>query len=90
MNYLEKFKEKCKLDDKFIEKINFLFEKLVNFGYLDNLNVSKLYKKLYNNVDAVFLSSDKTHDYKTGYYDAIKKELYINLCFIQTNVFIGR
>ena len=77
MNYLEKFKEKCKLDDKFIEKINFLFEKLVNFGYLDNLNVSKLYKKLYNNVDAVFLSSDKTHDYKTGYYDAIKKELYI-------------
>ena len=77
MNYLEKFKEKCKLDDKFIEKINFLFEKLVNFGYLDNLNISKLSKKLYNNVDAVFLSSDKTHDYKTGYYDAIKKELYI-------------
>ena len=56
MNYLEKFKEKCKLDDKFIEKINFLFEKLVNFGYLDNLNISKLSKKLYNNVDAVFLS----------------------------------
>ena len=77
MNYLEKFKEKCRLDDNFIEKINFLFEKLVNFGYLDNLNVSKLSKKLYNNVDAVFLSSDKTHDYKTGYYDAIKKELYI-------------
>lgn len=77
MNYLEKLQQKCKLDNQFIEKINFLFEKLVSFGYLDAINVSKLSKKLYNNVNAVFLSSDKAHDYKTGYYDAIKKELYI-------------
>lgn len=77
MNYLEKFKEKCKLNNDFIEKVDFLFEKLVSFGYVDKLNINKLAKKLYNNVDAVFLSSDKTHDYKKGYYDAIKKELYI-------------
>ena len=77
MNYLEKFKEKCKLDDEFMEKVNFLFEKLLSFGYIDHFNVNKLAKKLYNNVDIVFLNPDKVHDYKTGYYDAIKKELYI-------------
>ncbi len=77
MNYLDKFKEKCKLSDEFMEKVNYLFEKLLSFGYIDNMNVNKLAKKLYNNVNVVFLSPDKVHDYKTGYYDAIKKELYI-------------
>ena len=77
MNYLDKFKEKCKLDDKFIDKINYLFEKLIAFGYIDHYNINKLAKKLYNNVDFVFLGPDKVHDIKTGYYDAIKKELYI-------------
>ncbi len=77
MNYLEKFKEKCKLDNSFIEKVDFLFEKLVSFGYIDSISVNKLAKKLYTNINSVFLSSDKTHDYKTGYYDAIKKELYV-------------
>ena len=77
MDYLAKFKEKCKLNDDFINKIDFLFEKLVNFGYVNSLTVNKLAKNLYTNVNAVFLNSDKVHDYKTGYYDAIKKELYI-------------
>lgn len=77
MDYLDKFKEKCKVNNEFIEKINYLFERLVHFGYIDKLNVNKLAKKLYNNVNTVFLSSDKTNDYKTGYYDAITKELYI-------------
>ncbi len=77
MNYLEKFQQKCKLDNDFIEKINFLFEKLINFGYIERYNINKFAKQLYLNVDAVFLSPDKTHDYKTGYYDAIKKEIYI-------------
>ena len=77
MDYLEKFKEKCKLNNDFMEKIDFLFERLVHFGYIDKLNIQKLAKKLYNNVNAVFLTSDKANDYKTGYYDAITKELYI-------------
>ena len=77
MNYLEKFKEKCKLDDAFMDKVNFLFEKLLSFGYIDHMSINKLAKKLYNNIDFVFLSPDKVHDYKTGYYDSIKKELYI-------------
>ncbi len=77
MDYLEKFKEKCKLNNDFMEKIDFLFERLVHFGYIDKVNIQKLAKKLYNNVNAVFLTSDKANDYKTGYYDAITKELYI-------------
>lgn len=77
MDYLEKFKEKCKLNNDFIEKLDFLFERLVHFGYIDRANITKLYKKLYNNIDSVFLTSDKIPDYKSGYYDAITKELYI-------------
>lgn len=77
MDYLEKFKEKCKLNNDFIEKVDFLFEKLVHFGYIDRVNINKLAKKLYTNIDAVFLNSDKNYDFKTGYYDAITKELYI-------------
>lgn len=77
MDYLDKLKEKCKLNNDFIKKINYLFERLVHFGYIDKLNVNKLAKKLYNNVNTVFLSSDRNNDYKTGYYDAITKELYV-------------
>ena len=77
MNYLEKFKEKCKLNNDFISKLDFLFERLIHFGYIEAADVNKLYKKLYNNVNSVFLVSDKIYDYKTGYYDAITKELYI-------------
>lgn len=77
MDYLEKFKEKCKLDNDFISKVDFLFERLIHFGYIDKTNVNKLAKKLYNNINAVFINTNKTHDYKTGFYDAITKELYI-------------
>ena len=77
MDYLQKFKEKCKVNDIFMDKVNFLFERLLHFGYVDKLNISKLEKKLYNNIDTVYVSSDETKDYKTGYYDAITKELYI-------------
>ena len=77
MNYLEKFQQKCKVNNDFIQKVDFLFEKLVDFGYVDNIKVNALAKKLYNNVNAVFIGKDKAHDYKTGYYDALTKELYI-------------
>lgn len=77
MDYLEKFKEKCKLNNDFMDKLDFLFERLVHFGYIDKMNIPKIAKKLYNNVNAVFLTSDKTSDFKSGYYDAITKELYI-------------
>lgn len=77
INYLEKLKEKCQLEDNFIDIINQIFDKLISFGYITNKQVKKLEKKLYDNIDTVFLGQDIAVDYKTGYYDSVKKELYI-------------
>ena len=77
MDYLDKLKEKCNLNDDFMEIIISLFEKLENFGYINRKKAKELEKKLYDNVDVVILGNAKNVDYKTGYYDAVKKELYI-------------
>ena len=75
--YLEKLKDKCKLDIKLYNIINDVFSKLVNFGYITNSQIKNLEKKLYNNIDVVYIGDDIKIDYKTGYYDSIKKELYL-------------
>ena len=77
MDYLQKFKEKCGVDDKFIEKVQDLTSRLVEFGYISKMQVKTLYRKLYENVDIVLFGKDSTIDYKTGYFDAVRKELYI-------------
>lgn len=77
MDYLQKFKEKCGVDDKFIEKVQDLTSRLVEFGYISKMQVKTLYRKLYENVDIVLFGKDSTLDYKTGYFDAVRKELYI-------------
>lgn len=75
--YLKKLKEKCDLPDKFIDKVLELFEKLIEFGYISRHSVNKLSKKLYENIDTVILSDTQKYDYKSGYYDAGRKVLYI-------------
>ncbi len=77
VNYLENFKKKCNLTDDFINIIASLFDKLVDFGYITTRQENKLQQKLYNNIDTVLFGNDISVDYKSGYYDAIKKELYI-------------
>ncbi|MEG0873001.1 MAG: hypothetical protein RSE00_05510 [Clostridia bacterium] len=77
MNYLDKLKEKCDVDDRFFDIAKQVFDKLFEFGYINRRQISKLEKKLYNNVDTILLGTDISLDYKTGYYDAVKKELYI-------------
>ena len=77
MNYLTKLKEKCNIDDDFMNIIYQIFDKLVSFGYITKRQEKQLERKLYNNIDVVIFGSDISIDYKTGYYDAIKKELYI-------------
>ena len=77
MNYLNKLKEKCNLNNQLIQIIQEIFDKLVCFGYITPRQVKRLERKLYENVDVVLFDSDVSHDYKTGYYDAVKKELYI-------------
>lgn len=75
--YLDKLKIKCNLDDKFIENIEELFDKLVEFGYISRSNVKRLSKRLLSNIDLVIFGNIENMDYKSGYYDAVKKELYI-------------
>jgi hypothetical protein len=77
MNYLNKLKEKCNGDKKIYEIIDQIFEKLLEFGYVSRRQIKKLEKKLYNNIDTILIGNDVSIDYKTGYYDAVKKELYI-------------
>ena len=77
MDYLQKFKEKCGVDDKFCEKVVELTNKLVNFGYISKIQVKNLYRKLYENVDVVLFGKDSSLDFKTGYFDAVRKELYL-------------
>ena len=77
VNYLEKLKEKCIADEKFYSTIELLFDKLLEFGYITPHQVKKLQKKLYDNIDVILIGNDIQIDYKTGYYDSIKKEIYI-------------
>lgn len=77
MNYLDKLKEKCNLNDEFMSIIYQIFDKLSSFGYISKKQQKLLEKKLYNNIDVVIFGNDIAIDYKSGYYDAIKKELYI-------------
>ena len=76
-NYISKLQKKCNLSDDFIKIINLLFEKLVNFGYITKFDLNTFSKKLYNNINIVILGNKDDLDFKTGYYDPTKKELYI-------------
>ena len=71
------FQKRFNLDDSFMEIVNSLFNKLVDFGYIGNSQKNRLIEKLNNNVNYVIIGSDDKYDYKTGYYDANKKTLYI-------------
>lgn len=75
--YLDKLKDKCDFDDKLLNIISDVISKLVEFGYVTPSQTKKLEKRLYNNIDTVHIGDDIKIDYKTGYYDSVKKELYL-------------
>lgn len=75
--YLDKLKDKCKMNDKLYNIIEDIFEKLLNFGYITNSQIKTLQKRLYNNINSIYIGDDIKIDYKSGYFDSIKKELYI-------------
>lgn len=77
VTYLEKLKDKCNMDTKLYNIIENIFEKLINFGYITPSQVKSLQKKLYNNIDSICIGDNIKIDYKTGYYDSVKKELYL-------------
>lgn len=76
-NYLEKLKKKCDMDEKLFAIITEIFNKLLDFSYITKFQSKKLQKKLYENIDTILIGNDINIDYKSGYYDAVKKELYI-------------
>ena len=76
-NYLKKLQKKCDISDELMLVISDIFEKLVKFGYVSSIEEKKLQKKLYENINAVITGDITNLDYKSGYYDAMKKELYI-------------
>lgn len=72
------FKEKYNVSDYFVSVVESLFSKLVEFEYITNSKVPYYIDKLMENVNEIrFGSSNSIYDYKSGYYDANKKELYI-------------
>lgn len=73
----EAFKEKFDLSDDLINTINIFFEKLLTYGYISTSQKNKLIRKLYENINEIYIGTNSTYDYKTGFYDANQKILYI-------------
>lgn len=76
-NYLEELKKKCQIDNFLFDVITDIFDKLIDFSYISKHQAKKLQKKLYQNINTVLIGNNLNIDYKSGYYDAVKKELYI-------------
>lgn len=71
------FKEKYNTNDYFISVVESLFNKLIEFEYISNSKASDLVDMLYSNVKEIRFGNNDSYDYKSGYYDANQKELYI-------------
>lgn len=71
------FQRKFNLSSTFIETVETLLDKLVDFGYIGLFKKRTLIEKLYENIDEIYIGSQNPLDYKTGFYDANKKVLYI-------------
>ncbi|MBQ8044422.1 MAG: hypothetical protein IJ272_09835 [Clostridia bacterium] len=71
------FKEKYNTSDYFVSVVESLLNRLVEFEYISHSKASSLVELLYKNIEDVRLGSNNLYDFKSGYYDANKKELYI-------------
>ena len=74
---LEDFQKKFNLGDSFMEIVTSLFDKLVSFGYIGNSQKNELIEKLNKNIENVVLGTTDKYDYKSGFYDAVSKTLYV-------------
>lgn len=71
------FKEKYNTNEYFVSVVESLLDKLVEFEYIPSSKVSYYIDKLIQNIDEIRFGHNNTYDYKSGYYDANQKELYI-------------
>ena len=42
INYLDKLQEKCKIPDNFMSIVSSLFDRLIDFGYINSSGAKKL------------------------------------------------
>ena len=75
--YLNSLKDKLRLSNEVVDILYELLEKLRLAGYVSKSKEMDLVDKLYENVDRVLIGTEASEDFKSGYYDAYKKELYI-------------
>ena len=71
------FKEKYNTSDYFTSVVESLLNKLAEFEYISNSKKASLLDLLYKNVKDIRFGTNNIYDFKSGYYDANKKELYI-------------
>lgn len=71
------FKEKLNTSDYFVSVVESLLARLVDFEYISHSKISSLAQMLYDNIQDVRFGENNIYDFKSGYYDANKKELYI-------------
>ena len=71
------FQEKFHLSNSFIDTIDELLDKLIDLGYISIFKRRALIQKLYENINEIYIGTQNQLDYKTGFYDANKKVLYI-------------
>lgn len=71
------FKEKLNTSDYFVSVVESLFTRLIDFEYISNSKVSNLVQTLQDNIHDIRFGNNSLYDFKSGYYDANKKELYI-------------
>lgn len=71
------FKEKFNTSDYFVGVAESLIDRLLEFEYIPTLKLNSYINKLFNNINELRIDTNNNYEYKTGYYDANKKELYI-------------
>ena len=74
---LEHFKDTLKASDYFVGITESLIDKLLEYEYISSFKLSHYLKKLTNNISELRIDTNNPYEYKTGYYDANKKEMYI-------------
>ena len=74
---LEHFKEYFNASDYFIGITESLIDKLLEYEYISSFKISHYIRKLTKNISELRIDTNNPYEYKTGYYDANKKELYI-------------
>ena len=71
------FEKKYNTSSFFVDVVSSLIDRLIEFEYIPKSKANYFIEKLFQNVKDIHFGNNKQYDYKSGYYDANKKELYI-------------